>query len=370
MKKHWRKTLRIWKDAVVDPLSLKLDPSGKGVTLVCVTRNEGWRLPCFMEHYRQLGVRRFAFIDNASKDNTRDFLAAQPDVDLYVCRDMFTVPGQRAWMHKVMAGYGYNRWYLCLDTDELLVYDGMETHPLEELTNLLEQIGNFRPLGMLVDMYGDGGLEGLRDLDSCEAVLRHCRYFDSSGYTELCSKHRIRFMGGVRGRMYARMGYTEYSPELTKYVLFYLTTGDMMIGPHQLYPAWKNFLSDRILGLLHYKFSSFDMEKIKDALDRRIHWNNSEEYQRYDQWFKENPLESFLYEGSREYLGPQSLVETGLLKPLDWTGASTHMFDWRKKESWLDRLGRQKIKYMLKDLIKYGWRGKDFIQELGKLNRG
>lgn len=367
MKKHWRQTLRLWKSAALEPLSLKLDPEAPGVVVACVIRNEGWRLPCFLRHYRKLGVRRFVFIDNDSADDSRDFLAGQEDVDLYACAEQFSVPGQRAWMHKAMARYGFEGWRLCLDADELLVYDGMEEHSLEELARLLQKIGNLRPLCMLVDMYGAGGLAELKELDSCEKVLERCRYFDASGYTEFCSKHRVRFMGGVRGRMYAQMGYTQYSPELTKYPLFYLSRGDMMIGPHQMYPAWRNFLSERILGLLHYKFSRFDLDKIQDALERRIHWNNSEEYQRYDQWFRERPGSGFLYEDSREFLSSQSLVGAGLLKPIDWSGASTHMLDWRKKESWLDPKKRERLKHMIKDLLCGGWRKKDFLQELEKL---
>ena len=368
MRKHCRQTLRIWKDTALEPLSLQLAPDDPGITLVCVTRDEHWRLPCFLKHHRQLGVRRFAFIDNDSADATRDFLAAQIDVDLYLCRDVFTVQGQRAWMHKVMARYGYNRWYLCLDTDELLVYDGMHEHPLEDLTRQLEKDGNLRPRGMLVDMYGDGGQKALSELDTCEKVLAHCRYFDADGYREFCSKHRVRCMGGVRGRMYTQMGYTEYSPELTKYPFFFLTESEMMIGGHQLFPAWKNFLSERILGLLHYKFSKFDFLKVQDALARKIHWNNSEEYSRYDQWFKENPDQGFLYENSREYLSPRDLVESGLINPIGWDGSCSNMLDWRDKANWKDTVKRERIKYILKDLLLRGWRKKDFPRELARLS--
>ncbi|MDL2316049.1 glycosyltransferase family 2 protein [Desulfovibrio sp. OttesenSCG-928-A18] len=364
MKKRCRQTLDIWKKAVLKPLSLNLEPSGSGITLLCVTRNEGWRLPCFLEHYRKLGLSRFVFIDNDSADSSRDFLAAQEDVDLYLCREQYQSLAQRGWRHQLMARYGYQRWYLNLDADEFLVYDGMEEHPLEDLTRLLEKEGNLRPRGLLVDMYGDGGLARHRQLDSCEAVREYCRYFDSDGYTELCSKHRVRCMGGIRGRMYKQMGYTEYTPELTKHVLFFLSGEDMMIGAHQMFPAWRNFLSERILGLLHYKFSRRDLLKIDDALARQVYWNNSEDYQRYARWFRENPEQGFMYEGSREYQSPDSLVAAGVIAPIDWSGATRHMLDWRDRTQWKNPLQRARIKYMFKDYLKFGWRKKDFSKEL------
>jgi hypothetical protein len=47
-------------------------------------RNESLRLPFFLAHYRQLGVRHFFFVSNNSTDSTNDYLAAQPDVSLWI----------------------------------------------------------------------------------------------------------------------------------------------------------------------------------------------------------------------------------------------------------------------------------------------
>lgn len=355
--------MSLWKNAVLEPLSLRLEQGGAGVTLLCAARNERWRLPCFLEHHRCLGVRRFIFVDNDSSDDSREYLAAQEDVDLYLCREQFSTLAQRAWRHKLMALHGYRRWYLSLDADEFLVYDGMDRRPVEDLVRLLEKEGNLRPRGLLVDMYGAGGLKEHAALETCEAVREACRYFDSEGYTERCSKHRVCCMGGIRGRMYRQMGYTEYTPELTKYPLFFLEEGDMLIGAHQMFPAWKNFASQRVLALLHYKYSKFDLQKIQDALERKVYWNGSEEYQRYARWFGENPDQSFLYEGSREYVSPQSLVECGLIGPVNWEEKSTGLLDWRDKANWKRPLNRKRFKYMFKDYVKFGWRKIDFSRK-------
>ena len=47
-------------------------------------RNESLGLPTFLAHYRQLEVRHSFFVSNNSTDSTNDYLAAQPDVSLWI----------------------------------------------------------------------------------------------------------------------------------------------------------------------------------------------------------------------------------------------------------------------------------------------
>ena len=48
------------------------------IRLFAVIRDETLRLPYFLEYYRQLGVARFFFIDNLSKDGSGEYLLQQP----------------------------------------------------------------------------------------------------------------------------------------------------------------------------------------------------------------------------------------------------------------------------------------------------
>ena len=361
MDKNAERVLASWKDANIKSVSSRIRPNSQGPTLVCVTRNEAWRLPCFIAHYRKLGVERFVFIDNLSEDTTAEYLSQQPDVDVYLCSDAYNSSAQRGWIHNVMGLYGYSRWYLCLDTDELLVYDGMEEHSLNELTALLTKEGNFRVRGMLLELYGAGGRKEYDQLDFCEQVLAYCRYFDSYGYQSRYSR-RVHVEGGVRQRIFHRLGHERDIPELTKYPLFFLTKGDLLSSAHQMLPEWKNYASNCVFGILHYKFSKQDFLKIEEALQRLHHWNGSHEYKMYAQWFKDNAEESFLFEGSKEYRNPKDLVDAGLIEAIDWSGGphlSTRVSG-KSLAHWQDSAKRKQLIGMVRAKVRQGFGSIDY----------
>ena len=129
--------------------------------LVAVVRDEAPRLPGFLAHYRRLGVTRFAIIDNGSRDATRALLAAAPDVALYAADRPF--PGKQGWVNALIARMGYDRWYLTVDADERLVFDGAPAagrpgRGLAELVRFAEAGGLRRLRAMLVDLYPPGPL--------------------------------------------------------------------------------------------------------------------------------------------------------------------------------------------------------------------
>ena len=129
--------------------------------LVAVVRDEAARLPGFLAHYRRLGVTRFAMIDNGSPDATRALLAAEPDVELYAADRPF--PGKQGWVNALIARMGYDRWYLHVDADERLVFDGARApgrpgRGLADLVGFAEARGLRRLRGMLVDLYPPGPL--------------------------------------------------------------------------------------------------------------------------------------------------------------------------------------------------------------------
>ena len=121
--------------------------------LIAVVRDEAARLPGFLAHYRRLGVTRFAVVDHRSADATRAILAAQPDVDLYATDRPFR--GKQGWINALIARMGYDRWYLTVDADERLVFDGAGRQDcgLAALVAFAAARGLRRLRGMLVDLY-------------------------------------------------------------------------------------------------------------------------------------------------------------------------------------------------------------------------
>jgi len=185
-----------WRDAELAVVSANMQPQPSGPILICVCKNEGWRLPCLLEHYRALGVEHFVFVDNGSTDDTRTLLAGQPGVDTYLCRAPFSTYAQRGWLHQVIARYGFGKWYLCVDADEFVVYSGMDSHTLGDLAGLAEREGADRIRGIFVDMYGPGPLREYEHIETCPDVMAYCRYFDSAGYTAKVASTRVEVQGG------------------------------------------------------------------------------------------------------------------------------------------------------------------------------
>src|ERR1044071_2492359 len=90
-------------------------------------RNERLRLPAFLNHYRALGVDRFFVVDHDSSDGTTDYLAAQPDVDLFRTHGRFReAAGGTDWLNALLMEFGVGRWCVTVDVDEWLMFPGSE----------------------------------------------------------------------------------------------------------------------------------------------------------------------------------------------------------------------------------------------------
>lgn len=297
--------------------------------LIAVLRDEAASVAAFLAHYRRLGVTRFALIDHGSTDATPRLLAAEPDVDLWSVARPF--PGKQGWVNALIARYGHDRWYLHVDADERLVFDGFETagadgRRLPDLIRFATARGLRRLRGMLVDMYAPGPCDtgpcdtGPCDTGPCETGHNdpacRCRLFDSDGYDEALLLGRISRKGGPRRRCFPGV-----DPELTKYPLFHIRIGEVAACSHQLYPYTDNYASDCYLGLLHYKFVTGFRARAVRARAEGNYWEHSREYVRYLQALEADPRLTLTYPGSRTYTGPAALVAAGLIAPIPWAEA-------------------------------------------------
>lgn len=279
--------------------------------LVCVMRDERRRLESFIAHHRALGVRDFVFIDNGSADGSWQWLMAQDGVTLYRPDGRFTQERKQSWLCQAILRHEHAGWFLVLDADERLVFDGSDTRPLSDLVRLAESRGIHRVRGMLVDLYPAGplvapGVQGRRH-----------ELFDATGYQERLRPRMVSRIGGPRQRAFRVEG-EPLSPELSKYPLFRALPGHLMANPHHHYPYEDNFASPCLLGLLHEKFRFDFVPRYERAVRERQYWNDSVEYRAYAEALARQPELSLEYEGSRRYTGPDDLLEAGLVEPLDW----------------------------------------------------
>ena len=282
--------------------------------LIAVLRDESAVLDDFLAHYRGLGVERFALIDNGSTDVTPSFLAAQPDVDLYSVRRPFS--GKQGWVNALIAHYGYGRWYVHVDADEHIVFDGAPGRGLLDVIAFAEAQGIRRVRGMLVDMYAPGPvLEPARGGPLGERF----RLFDGDRYDDALCLERISRKGGPRRRGFSSEG-DVFDPELSKYPLFHVRTGEVAASPHHLHPYRDNYVSDCFLGILHYKFGEGFLSKARRASAEGNYWRDSLEYRRYLEVLARDHRLSLTCGVTRVYGGPADLVAAGLIAPLAWTG--------------------------------------------------
>jgi glycosyltransferase involved in cell wall biosynthesis len=298
------------------------------VLLVSVVRNERGTLPEFLAHYRRLGIQRFVIVDNASTDGSTAFLADQPDVDLYTSRQSFRWPRKQAWINRIIALYGYDRWYLYVDADEYLVFDGADPRSITDLIGFAERLGLRRIRGMLVDMYGAAPL--LAPAQRGTPLPKRFPYFDGNSYSERLILTRISRTGGPRQRAFSHWR-DAFSPELSKYPLFHVRPGEIFHSPHYLFPYRENYLSPCYIGLLHYKFTDNFLEKAMVAVRERSYWQDSFEYRRYLERLADGSRIRLIYSGTCEYRSPADLVATGLIERIAWprrAGALRRLLTW------------------------------------------
>ncbi len=293
------------------------------LAFACV-RNEVVRLPWFLMHHRALGVQHFLFVDNASDDGTRDYLAAQPD-----CSVWHTGASYKAarfgldWVTWLLMHYGHGHWCLTLDADEAFIYPDHDTRPLRALTDWLDARG--RPVfgALMLDMFPKGPLDAQTYApgDDPFAILR---WFDADNYTVLM-KPLLRCLwvqGGARARTFFASE-PRRAPTLNKIPLVRWNRRYAYVNStHSLMPRELNQMHDAggqpiAAGvLLHSKFLHTIIDKSREEKARREHFGEAEAFEAYYDGLISNP--DLWHEGACEYAGWRQLVALGLMPAVDW----------------------------------------------------
>ena len=113
-------------------VSKKPDVGRSRVATFAIVRNETYFIPHFLQHYRDLGVREFWFLDDRSTDGTREMLLAQPDcgviaANLAFCDQVANTRFGVAAKTLVPRALFQGRWVLMPDADEfLLMPEGLD----------------------------------------------------------------------------------------------------------------------------------------------------------------------------------------------------------------------------------------------------
>lgn len=290
--------------------NLKFLKRGKiqdGAILICPIKNDIYKIKSFLQHYRQLGIRNFIFIDNVSDDGTVEFLLEQEDTIIITAYDSYTSKRRDAWINRVIAYYGYDCWYIIVDSDEFLTYLDCEQHNINELLGIFFKKNILNARALMIDMYGGKDFYQNKLKESIE----NCNLFDKNGY--FCEKSDKTYLikGGFRKRVFG------IDMWITKFPIIYFQTGDLICNAHFNFPYKKNFSSECYLALRHYKFFPSDLIKYKERVVRENFYNNSSEYKIYLKKIDNNEYD-FISNATSKFFTSRDLFSIVELNEIKW----------------------------------------------------
>ena len=243
------------------------------ILLICVVKNDLLRIKKFIDHYRKLGIKSFIFLDNGSTDGTFEYLMSQNDCEIYQSTDCYSSLRRVVWINKLISYYGCGFWYVVVDSDEFILYQGLEKISISDLIKYADSKGIYRISGFLLDMYSKGSLFRL---EKNEDFIKEYRYFDKKGYDIHNTNYGVSIIGGPRKRKFGTFN------ELAKCPIFKLNQDDIVASSHFLLPRIMSRYNPIWILIGHYKFINFnDIHKINDAVKNENYASGSVEYKAY-----------------------------------------------------------------------------------------
>lgn len=275
-------------------------------TLIVVVKDELDRIKLFLEHYRRLGIQQFVIIDNDSTDGTREYAADQPGVRVFLVKEPFKTVKKVAWIEKALALTGYNRWYIVVDSDELIDYVGNENHSIQELIRAESKGGILCLQGYLVDMYSRNSV-----------FFDDCTYRDISKVLSLFDKDSYylkdkKIYGGPRYRVFG------VENQLSKQAVFYFKPDMVYLSCHKMYLPDSEVREGRSYVIRHYKFLKQDRVSYSERVKKENYYNSSSEYKTIMKQLAQRGEVSFAYENSIDYKCSESLVQLPFLNRIEW----------------------------------------------------
>jgi hypothetical protein len=145
----------------------RVDAVRSNLVVFSVMRNERQRIPAWLRHYREIGVKTFAIVDNNSTDGTYELLKCEKDVVLTRMAGGFLASRFGVdWLNEFHRRIRPGAWVLFVDADEFLVYRGWPETDLATYANWMTAEGSNAAMGFMLDMYPVGPIENATIVDS------------------------------------------------------------------------------------------------------------------------------------------------------------------------------------------------------------
>lgn len=288
-----------------DRLTVSDDPADP--ILVVVVKDDLLRMQLLFDHYRRIGVHQFIVMDNCSTDGTLEYAMGQSDTRVYQVRTRYFTTAKEGWVEYAMRRAGVNRWFLVVDSDEMLDYPGSESHPVQELIAAQARLGNTRLNGYMLDMLSDQPLYAV----TCNPleIPTAFRWFSCDNYQ---IKHALYGMniitGGPRQKLVTNKVWAGKCP------LFYFSDEMTNLNAHFQYPFVHITHTNLCVVLRHYKFLATDKKTYqKRATQESGFGSTAEIYAQINSSAAADSPVSLLDEACREYQTSYSLTALPLL---------------------------------------------------------
>lgn len=319
-----------------------------GFTLTCIVRDEMYFLPPFLDHYRELGVKRFIFLDDKSRDETREYLCGQPDCMVLTSShnygDIVSDEAQLSpnaqfrrfniiWTNLLVRKFSLGKWSLHVDADEFLkLPEGMR---IADFLPIAEASGANAVWSVLLDLY-PASISVLRDARSSDVLEPDTDwYFDARRHLQVSASGEVSgAYSGSRARLMQtfanhrpdyklldrvmlkplmhrlRGKYRAYNCTFKAPLLKMPETGAMMSSHLPSFPGAPGI----VLPLEHFKFTPQIYDRMETALRMKQYYEGSIEYKDMDRLLNamEQAQQPFLCSWSSSDRSWQNYVRTGV----------------------------------------------------------
>jgi hypothetical protein len=248
--------------------------------IISTVRNEFLRLPYFLVHYRSLGFKNFIVIDNDSTDGTREFLSAQSDVTLFETAESYKDSNYGMyWVKSILDEHCHDRWVLCVDADELLVWPNSENEAIQDLISRMDRAGTQGLFTLMLDMYSDrsfGNIGYIRGMPFLTATP----FFDRKlhEFVEIFIFPMRMTFGGPHSRVFSEIPNGRRHPPIVSKVPLIRWQLGQKFGPGTHTLTVPVTLAPMRGALLHFKLFDDIPERCREEVARGEHHAGAREY--------------------------------------------------------------------------------------------
>lgn len=265
---------------------------------IIVVKNDLEKIKLQYNSLEKLGIEHFVYIDNGSTDGSLEFLISKSSVKIFKTSQTYNGATKNGWQTRIIELYGYDKWYLILDSDEILDYPYSEEVGIDILIDFFESKKIERPISFLVDMHPKE-FNLIKDKYNLKTDFT---YFDTNLYP-INTKQGTLVYGGFRQNFFNLEG---TSPWLTKYPLF-KSSKNKIFRTHFSYPYSENLTDKFLLFIRHYKFTREDIHKFDGIISDGLYAKESLQYKIYKEKFNEKKIHansefSVKYNDSKDFL--------------------------------------------------------------------